>query len=144
VVKQLNVLLVEDHEGDVRLAREALGRGRFKIHLDTVDDGEKAIRFLNKQGDYVDVLRPDLILLDLNLPKKDGREVLVEIKNDVFLKSIPVVILSTSDADRDVTSTYLSGANCYVKKPVNFDKFKNVVNAIEDFWFSTVILSPRE
>lgn len=136
--KPIDVLLVEDDPGDVDLTREALTDGDGRVQLHVVEDGVKAIEYLHHEGVYAEAKQPDLILLDLNLPKKDGREVLKEIKNDESLKTIPVVVLTTSDSETDISKTYRDGANSYVTKPVGFDKFKKVIQSIEDFWFGTV------
>ncbi len=140
----VRILLVEDNPGDVRLVQEALKDGKMCNHLSVVRDGEAALAFLRRQGPYADEPRPDLILLDLNLPKKDGREVLQEIKNEEVLKRIPVVILTTSAAEKDILKAYDLHANCYITKPVDFDQFITVVKSIEDFWFSIVKLSRSE
>jgi two-component system, chemotaxis family, response regulator Rcp1 len=142
IAREIEVLLVEDNRGDVRLTIEALKDGKIHNHLSVVSDGEEALAFLRRQGQYAKVPRPDLILLDLNLPKKDGREVLMEIKQEKDLKRIPVVILTTSTAEKDIIKTYDLHANCYITKPVDFDQFTNVVKSIEDFWF-TVVKLPR-
>lgn len=136
--KTLDVLLVEDDPGDVDLTREALTEDNGSVQLHVVEDGVKAIEYLHKEGIYSDAKQPDIILLDLNLPKKDGREVLKEIKNDEKLKTIPVIVLTTSDSESDISKTYLDGANSYVTKPIGFDKFKKVIKSIEDFWFGAV------
>jgi len=141
--KPVEVLLVEDDPGDVDLTKEALAEGKIAVNLHVVDDGVKALAYLRQEGSYAGAVRPDLIVLDLNLPKKDGREVLRDLKNDEALKRIPVVILTTSDAEVDVLKTYGLGANCYITKPVGLDQFAKVVRAIEDFWFSIVKLPPR-
>ncbi|MBI5630549.1 MAG: response regulator [Elusimicrobia bacterium] len=138
--KIAEILLVEDDEGDVDLIKEALKESKLHIRLNVVDDGEKAMACLRRQGEYSGISRPDLILLDLNLPKKDGREVLRELKGDSALRCIPVVVLTTSDADTDVRNVYDLGANCYVTKPVGFAQFSRIVQAIEDFWFTVVKL----
>ena len=130
------ILLVEDNPGDVRLTREALKEGKVLNHLNVVDDGVEALAFLRREDKYANAVRPDLILLDLNLPKKDGREVLAEIKADVGLKKIPVVILTTSAAEQDVLKTYDLHANCYITKPVDLEQFIKIVRLIEDFWFT--------
>ena len=143
LVKPVNILLVEDNPGDADLAREALENSKFNNALHVVDDGEKAMSFLHRQGAYVEAPRPDLILLDLNLPKKDGRQVLAEIKADDNLKRIPVVILTTSQAEEDVIRTYDLHANCYITKPIDLNQFLHVVRSIEDFWLSIVILPPN-
>lgn len=138
--RPIEILLVEDNPGDIRLTKEAFKEGKLKNHLNVVEDGTEAISFLKKEGQYADAPRPDLILLDLNLPKKDGREVLSEIKVDENLKRIPVVILTTSKAEEDILKTYNHHANCYITKPVDMDQFINVVKYIEDFWFTIVRL----
>jgi CheY-like chemotaxis protein len=142
LVKPINILLVEDNPGDADLAREALENSKFNNNLQVVDDGEKAMAFLHREGPYRDAPRPDLILLDLNLPKKDGRQVLAEIKADPELKRIPVVILTTSRAEEDVLRTYNLHANCYITKPIDLNQFLHVVRSIEDFWMSIVVLPP--
>jgi CheY-like chemotaxis protein len=144
LVKPINILLVEDNPGDADLAREALENSKMNNNLQVVDDGEKAMAFLRREGAYTDVPRPDLILLDLNLPKKDGRQVLAEIKSDGSLKRIPVVILTTSRAEEDVLKTYDLHANCFITKPIDLNQFLHVVRSIEDFWLSIVVLPPKE
>src|SRR3990167_9047634 len=140
VSRTVEILLVEDNLGDVRLTQEGLREGKIHNHLSVVMDGEEAITFLRRQGNHARAPRPDLILLDLNLPKKDGREVLAEIKADPQLRRIPVVVLTTSAADQDIVASYDLAANCYVTKPVSFDAFLEVVRSIEEFWFSIVRL----
>ena len=139
----IEILLVEDNPGDVRLTREALKEGKVYSNLHTVKDGVEAMDFLRHQGKYKDAPRPDIILLDLNLPKKDGREVLEEIKTDNDLKRIPVVVLTTSKAEEDVLRTYNLHANCYVTKPVDLEKFMVVVKSIDIFWLTVVTLPPN-
>jgi two-component system, chemotaxis family, response regulator Rcp1 len=139
----IEILLVEDNPGDVRLTREALKEGKVYSNLHTVKDGVEAMEFLRRQGKFSDVPRPDIILLDLNLPKKDGREVLQEIKTDSSLKRIPVVVLTTSKAEEDVLRTYNLHANCYVTKPVDLEKFMVVVKTIDVFWLTVVTLPPN-
>jgi two-component system, chemotaxis family, response regulator Rcp1 len=139
----LEVLLVEDSPGDVRLTREALKDAKVHINLRVVRDGIDAMAFLMREGEYATVPRPDLILLDLNLPRKDGREVLKEIKENPELKSIPVVILTTSASEADILRSYLLHANCYITKPVNLDGFLTVVKSIDSFWLSIVKLPPN-
>jgi CheY-like chemotaxis protein len=139
----IEILLVEDNPGDVRLTKEALKEGKVYSNLHTVKDGVEAMEFLRKQGKYKDVPRPDIILLDLNLPRKDGREVLEEIKSDGELKRIPVVVLTTSKAEEDVLRTYNLHANCYVTKPVDLEKFMVVVKSIDVFWLTVVTLPPN-
>jgi chemotaxis family two-component system response regulator Rcp1 len=140
--KPVEILLVEDNPGDVRLTMEALKEGRLLNHVSVAEDGVEALAFLRQEGKYADEVRPDLILLDLNLPKKDGREVLAEIKEDPELRQIPVVVLTTSMAEQDVLGTYDLHANCYINKPVDFEQFIKVVKSVGDFWFSVVILPP--
>ena len=136
----IEILLVEDNPGDVRLTREALKEGKVYSNLHTVKDGVEAMEFLRHQGRFSGVPRPDIILLDLNLPKKDGREVLAVVKNDADLKHIPVVVLTTSEAEEDVLKSYALHANCYVTKPVDLEKFIVVVKSIDAFWLTVVTL----
>jgi CheY-like chemotaxis protein len=143
-MKSIEVLLVEDNEGDVRLTQEALKEGKLFVHLNVARDGLEAIAFLHRVGDYGQAPVPDLILLDLNLPKKDGREVLQEIKGDPALMHIPVVVLTTSAADNDVVTTYGLHANCYITKPVDMEQFVKVVQLLEEFWFTIVKLPSRD
>jgi len=138
--EQINILLIEDNPGDVRLTQEAFKEGNLNVNLEIAIDGVEALNFLNKEKGYENAVRPDLILLDLNLPKRDGREVLAEIKVNDNLKKIPVVILTTSDAEQDVLKSYNLHANCYINKPVDFDKFFKVIRQIEQFWLEMVIL----
>jgi len=140
----LQVLLVDDNPGDVRLTREAFRDAKMHLDLHVVEDGVAALEFLRRQGPYEHCPRPDLILLDLNLPRKDGREVLAEIKEDPVLKSIPVVILTTSASDVDVERSYLLHANCYISKPVDLDGFLTVVRSIDNFWLTVVKLPHGE
>lgn len=142
--KPVEILLVDDNPGDVRLTIEALNESKLLNKLHVVEDGMEAMAFLKNEGKYKKRLSPDIILLDLNLPKKDGREVLAEIKKDDNLKKIPVVILTSSQADEDIIKTYNLHANCYVNKPVNMDQFLKVVKSIGDFWFSIVKLPPKK
>ena len=132
---------MEDNPGDVRLTVEAFKEGKMRNHLNAVGDGVEALAFLRREGPYTKAPRPDLILLDLNLPKKDGREVLAEIKVEEDLKRIPVVVLTTSNAERDILGTYDLNADCYVTKPVDLEQFITVVKFIQDFWFTIVKLS---
>ena len=141
--RPVEILLVEDNPGDERLTREALKEGKVYSNLHWVKDGVEAMEFLRREGKYKDVPRPDIILLDLNLPKKDGREVLQDIKNDSELKRIPVVVLTTSKAEEDVLRTYNLHANCYVTKPVDLEKFIVVVKSIDVFWLTVVTLPPN-
>src|SRR5947207_3404056 len=139
----VDILLVEDNPADVRLTHEAMRGSRIVNNLHVVNDGVEALAYLRQQGAYANAPRPDLILLDLNLPKKDGREVLAEIKTDANFKMIPVVVLTTSEAEEDVMKSYNLYANCYISKPVAFDRFRKVVSAIENFWFAIVKLPPK-
>jgi two-component system response regulator len=143
VGQPFDVLLVEDDPGDADLTREALKEAKMMVNLTIVEDGEAAIAYLRKEEPYTNAVRPDLILLDLHLPRKDGREVLRELKNDAVLRTIPVVILTTSQANADILDIYGLGGNCYVTKPVGFEEFSKVVRSIEDFWF-TVVKLPSE
>lgn len=136
--KPIEILFVEDDPGDRELTTELLNGSKLKLHMHSVDDGEKAMQYLRKEGDYANQPKPDLILLDLNLPRKNGREILQEIKADDRLKRIPVVILTTSKADEDILNTYDLGASCYVTKPVGLAEFTRVVQAIDDFWLTVV------
>ena len=136
----IEILLVEDNPGDSRLAKEALKESKLKNNLYIAEDCVEAMNFLYKTGKYSKMPRPDLVILDLNLPKKDGREVLAEIKNDDNLKRIPVVILTISKAEEDILKTYNLHANCYVTKPLDLDQFMKVVRSIEDFWLTIVKL----
>lgn len=139
----IEILLVEDNEGDARLAIEALKEGKVRNNLYHVKDGVEAMTLLQRQGEYACTPPPDLILLDLNLPRKDGREVLAEIKEDPELRMIPVVVLTTSQAERDLAETYSLHANAFITKPLDLDRFVEVVQAIESFWFTIVKLPPR-
>lgn len=139
----IEILLVEDNPGDIRLTQEVLNEGKVHNSLSIVENGVQAISFLRKENEYLDAPTPDLILLDLNLPKKDGREVLLDIKNDPELKKIPVVVLTTSQSEEDILKVYDLNANCYISKPVDFGEFIDVVKSIEDFWLSIVKLPTR-
>ena len=141
--RPVEILLVEDNPGDERLTREALKEGKVYSNLYWVKDGVEAMDFLHRKGRHAGAVRPDIILLDLNLPKKDGREVLEEIKTDEDLKRIPVVVLTTSKAEEDVLRTYNLHANCYVTKPVDLEKFIVVVKSIDRFWLTVVTLPPN-
>ena len=141
--RPIEILLVEDSPGDVRLTREALNESKVSNNLNVAVDGVEALAFLRREGVYADAPRPDIILLDLNMPRKDGREVLAEIKADPELRRIPVVILTTSTSDEDILKSYDLNANCYITKPVDFTQFIKVVLAVEDFWFSIVRLPDR-
>ncbi len=140
LVKPIEILLVEDNPGDVRLTIEALKEAKVINHLTVLKDGVEALAFLRRQGSYAAAPRPHLIVLDLNLPKKDGREVLADIKADDNLKRIPVVVLTTSQDEQDVLKSYNLHANCYITKPVDLDQFVRVVRSIEDFWLGIVVL----
>ncbi|WP_425526028.1 response regulator [Halotia branconii] len=139
----IEVLLVEDNPGDAQLTRIALEDSKISVNLNVVEDGVEAMAFLRKQEKYAKVPHPDIVLLDLNLPRKDGREVLAEIKTDATLKRIPVVVLTTSQAEEDILKAYNLSANCYITKPVDFDQFVKIVQSIEDFWFAIVKLPPE-
>ncbi len=141
--RPIEVLLVEDNPGDVRLTREALKEGKVHNNLHVAPDGVEALAFLRREGKYADAVRPDLILLDLNLPRKSGREVLEEVKGDPALRNIPDVILTSSQAEQDILRAYDLHANCYVSKPVDLDQFITVVHSIENFWFTIVKLPPE-
>jgi len=142
-LKPAEILLVEDNPGDVRLTIEAMKNGKVANNLSVVHDGEQAMQFLRREGQYAGAPRPDMVLLDLNLPKKDGREVLAEIKSIDDLKRIPVVILTTSKAEEDIFKTYDLHANCFITKPVDLDQFIAVVKQIENFWLTIVSLPTR-
>ncbi len=139
-----DILLVEDNPGDVRLTKEALKDAKVLNEIYVARDGVEAMEFLNKQGSFKEAPTPDLILLDLNLPRKDGREVLAEIKKDPKLKRIPVVVLTTSKADEDIVKTYNLHANAYITKPVDLNRFVEIIHALEEFWFTIVKLPPKE
>ncbi len=141
--KQIDILLVEDDEGDVLLTKKALANGMIFNSLNVAKDGVEALAFLRQEGEYDNAPRPDLILLDLNMPRMDGRETLAQIKQDENLRSIPVVVLTTSDSDQDVLKSYDLQASCYITKPVDLEQFTSVVRAIKDFWFSVVKLPPQ-
>ncbi len=142
-VSPIEILLVEDSPADVRLTKEALKEEKMHINLNVVGDGVEAMQFLRKEGRFQKAAKPDLILLDLNLPKKDGREVLKEMKTSNDLKSIPVVILTVSKAEEDVLKTYNLHANCYITKPLDLDQFSHVVKSIKEFWLTIVKLPPN-
>jgi len=137
------ILLVEDNPGDARLAQEALKEGRMTSRLKVVVDGVEAMAYLRREGQYAGSPRPNLVLLDLNLPRKDGRQVLAELKADEDLRRIPVVVLTTSQAEQDILRSYDLHANCYITKPVDLDRFISVVRSIEEYWCSVVTLPPR-
>lgn len=143
IVRPIEILLVEDNAGDVMLMEEALADMKMRNNLHVVRDGMEAMTYLKREGPYSGALRPDLILLDLNLPRKDGRQVLSEIKQDPNLKCIPVVILTTSKAEQDVLSAYEYNANCYITKPVDLEQFMIVVRSISQFWLSIVVYPPK-
>ncbi len=143
-VETIDILLVEDNPGDVRLTKEALKDAKVLNEVYVVQDGVEALDFLHRKGKYGGAPPPDLILLDLNLPKKDGREVLAEIKQDTKLKHIPVVVLTTSKADEDIIKTYNLHANAYITKPVDLNRFIEIIHTLEEFWFSIVKLPPKE
>jgi CheY-like chemotaxis protein len=142
--RQIEILLVEDNPGDVRLTVEAMKEGKVLNRISVACDGVEALEFLQRKGKFADAPRPDLILLDLNLPRKDGRQVLAEIKDDPSLKRIPVVVLTTSEAEQDIIRTYDLHANCYLTKPVDLGQFLQVARLINDFWFTLVKLPPCE
>lgn len=141
-LRAIRILLVEDSPGDVLLTKEALREAKVATDLSVVGDGEAAMAFLRREGEHAEAPRPDLVLLDLNLPRKDGREVLEEVKNDPDLKRIPVIVLTTSSAEEDIVAAYDQHANSYIRKPVDLDKFLRVVRSIEDYWVGFVALPP--
>ncbi|HEY3475127.1 MAG TPA: response regulator [Anaerolineales bacterium] len=142
--RPIEILLVEDNPGDVRLTQEVFKEGKVRNKLNVAWNGEEALAYLRREGRFAHATRPDVILLDLNLPRKGGREVLAEIKADPKLKCIPVVVLTTSQADQDIVESYNQHANCYIVKPVDLDHFINVVRTIEGFWLQIVKLPPGE
>ncbi len=142
-LRPIDVLLVEDDPGDVELTRETIEASKIVVNLHVVEDGLQALAYLRKQANYADAVTPDLIFLDLNIPGKDGRQVLEELKHDETLRTIPVVVLTTSDSDEDIMRSYSLGANCYVTKPTGLDQFIKVVESIESFWFTLVKLPTR-
>ena len=142
--RAVEILLVEDNEGDARLAIEALKDAKVRNNLSWVKDGMEAMDFIRKEGAYTDAARPDVILLDLNLPKKDGREVLADIKDDEELRRIPVVVLTVSQAEEDIIRSYDLHANCFISKPLDLEQFMRVVQAVEDFWLTIVKLPPND
>jgi chemotaxis family two-component system response regulator Rcp1 len=142
--KPINILLVEDSLADIRLTQEVFKEGKINNVLNVVMDGEEALLYLKKAGKYKNAETPDLVLLDLNIPKKDGRQVLAEIKADNELKVIPVIILTTSTAEQDIFNTYSHHANCYIMKPVNLEQFTKVIRSIEEFWLTIVKLPQKE
>ncbi len=139
----IEVLLVEDNPGDAQLTRIALEDSKISVNLNVVEDGVEAMEFLRKQGNYANAPHPDIVLLDLNLPRKDGREVLAEIKADQNFRRIPVVVLTTSQSEEDILKAYNLSANCFITKPVDFDQFVKIVQSIENFWFAIVKLPPE-
>jgi chemotaxis family two-component system response regulator Rcp1 len=139
----VHILLVDDDPADVRLTLEALREHKVYCETAIASDGVEALAYLHREGPYADAVRPDIILLDLNMPRKDGREVLQEIKADPHLRAIPVVVLTTSQADRDILQSYNLGANCYITKPVDLSQLTTIVQAIDNFWFTVVKLPPR-
>ncbi|MGB8491425.1 MAG: response regulator [Bacteroidales bacterium] len=143
MLKDVDILIVEDNKGDARLIQEILNESKLFNSLFMAKDGVEAMDFLHKKGKYRNMPRPDLIILDLNLPKKDGREVLSEIKSDWDLKHIPIVIMTISQAEEDILKSYNLHANCYITKPIDLNQFIKVVKSIEDFWFSVVKLPPK-
>jgi len=142
--KPVDILLVEDNPGDVRLTKEALRDAKVLNEIFVVRDGVEAMEFLNREGSFAKAPIPDLILLDLNLPRKDGREVLADVKKDPKLKRIPVVVLTTSKADEDIVKSYNLHANAYITKPVDLNRFAEIIHALEEFWFTVVKLPPKE
>jgi chemotaxis family two-component system response regulator Rcp1 len=138
------VLLVDDSPADIDLARDVLGKSKAHFHMNAVEDGEQAIFFLRRQGQYVEAISPDLIVLDLNLPRKDGRAVLAEVKSDPELARIPVVVFTTSEASSDITRCYALGANCYLRKPGNLPEYVSAVQSMADFWLRFASLPQRE
>jgi len=144
LMKPVEILLVEDNLADVRLTQEALKEEKLHNNLSVVNDGVEALAFLRREGQYANAARPDLILLDLNLPRKDGREVLEEIKNDPDLEAIPVVVLTVSEAEKDILVSYHLHANCYIVKPLDLNQFSKVVKSIQDFWLTIVKLPPKQ
>ena len=143
LIKPVEILLIEDNLGDIDLTREALKNGKLCNNLHVVRDGEAAMDFLRRKGEYAGVPRPGLVILDLSLPKKDGREVLTEMKSDKDLKSIPVAILTSSKSDEDILNSYKLHANCFITKPIELNQFIKVVQAIEEFWLTIVKLPPK-
>ena len=142
--RPVEILLVEDNEIDIRFTKRALKQGKVLNNLSIASDGEEAMDFLHQRDEYANSPRPDIILLDLNMPRKDGREVLTDIKTDENLMQIPVVVLTTSEAEQDVLNSYSLHANCYITKPVDFDKFVDVIRTLEDFWLAVVRLPTND
>jgi two-component system, chemotaxis family, response regulator Rcp1 len=143
MIQPIYILLVDDDPADVRLTQEALKEHKVYCQTAVASNGVEAMAYLRREGPYVDAVRPDIILLDLNMPRKDGREVLEEVKTDPDLKRSPVVVMTTSNADQDVVQSYNLGANCYIVKPVDLEQLTTIVKSIEDFWFTVVKLPPR-
>jgi DNA-binding response OmpR family regulator len=141
--KSIEILMIEDNSDDADLMADALQQQHERAHVQVVEDGDAALAYLRRSGAFSSAPRPDLILLDLNLPKKSGHELLAEIKSDPSLKRIPVIILTTSSSELDVMSSYNLGANCYITKPLDLDRFTSIVGAIDKFWLRTATLSPR-
>lgn len=142
-MRPIEALMVEDDPEDVELTIESMGRAKIVANITVVEDGEKAMDYLRRKGRYADAARPDIILLDLNLPRKDGRDVLKEIKADPALKSVPVVVLTTSRAEEDILRSYETGASCYVTKPLGLKQFAEMAEAIQNFWFAVVSYPPK-
>lgn len=140
----VRILLMEDDPGDVELIMEALREAKIALDINHVPNGEEGMRYLRREGNYAEAARPDFIMLDLNMPRMDGREVLEAVKSDKGLRTIPVVILTTSDAEKDILASYDLGANCYLKKPLGLDDFLEVVRSVENFWLTLVKLPPRD
>lgn len=140
--RPIEILLVEDDEGDVELTREALVDSKLTVNLHVVRDGVTALDYLRQREEYAEAIAPDLVLLDLNLPRKSGREVLEEVKGDPMLKRLPVIVLTTSDTEEDIVRSYNLGVNCYVQKPVGMEEFIRIVKVLEEFWFTIVKLPP--
>ncbi|MBD3168929.1 MAG: response regulator [candidate division Zixibacteria bacterium] len=143
VGKAIDILMVEDNPDDVTLTTEALKETKIAVNLNVVENGIQAMQYLKKEDKYIDAVRPDLILLDLNLPKMDGREVLSELKSSKSIRNIPVVVLTTSMAEEDIAQAYELQANCYITKPIDLNQFEKVVRSIEEFWFTIVKLPPK-
>jgi len=141
--KQIEGLLVEDDLGDAELTQEMLTEAKVSVNLRVVQDGVEALAYLRREGSYAEAARPDLVLLDLNMPGKDGREVLRDIRAEETLRSLPIVVLTTSESDEDILKSYDLGANCYVTKPVGLDQFARIIQCIEEFWFTVVKLPPK-
>lgn len=143
-MKPIEVLLVDDDEADIELTKQALLSNKIKVNLNVCLDGFEAMQYLRNEAEYQNAIKPDMILLDLNMPRKDGRQTLQEIRADENLKDLPVVILTTSEADEDVLKSYKLGCNCYVSKPVGLDEFSKMLGILKDFWFTVVKLPPKD